>query len=270
MSTIDLGRIRMDWKGEFDPTIPQIFTKGDVLKYQGDVYTVISDDSDPLVSTDGWDATKVELMINGQLPTYAEGSLATFDNANQMTELAVDTTAGKSLITDGTTVKWSKNSIKNGKNLINYVEYPYTAGVWNASTSEAWVPGLYVDYTPISSTSKIKLHLEFSCSFNGGNGHIGHFRSYVGTDAGAGSGAAGNYAFKSYISISGQTSEERVSMEIPCASWGAGVEGRIGLYGRGYSGSWMPRFHASYYWNGAQGQKYCEPIVYIEEWEEEA
>jgi hypothetical protein len=267
MSTIDLGKIRMDWKGEYDETSPQILTKGDVIRYQGDVYTVVAEDP-WFPAVEGWDDAKVDLMINGQIPVTNRGDVLTVDATNTPSVLPLGD-SGKVLISDGSDLVYSKNKIISGKHLINRVEYPYTAGVWNSTTTNTWVPGLYVDYTPLSSTSKIRLYLEFTVGFNAGSGHIGHYMTYIGADNGL-TGATGNYLQSNFTPISGQTSEERVSMQIPCDSWGAGVEGRMGLYGRSYGSSWYARFHGSYYWNGGVGQQYCEPIVYIEEWEEEA
>ena len=264
MSTINLGKIRFNWRGDWSSL--GLYTANDIVRYNGDIYVL----TDNVNGVDGWDPSKADLMVNGELPAFAEGSVITFDANGTMTEVAADSTAGKSLITDGTTIKWSENKIIGGKHLINLVEYPYTGGVWDSSNSGAWVPGLHVDYTPLSSTSKIKLHLEFTIGLSGGNGHIGHYMTYIGADNGL-TGATGNYLQSNFTPLSGQTSEERVSMQIPCDSWGAGVEGRMGLYGRSYdASSWRSRFHGSYYWNGTTGQQYCAPIVYIEEWEEEA
>jgi signal peptidase I len=267
MSTIDLGKIRMDWKGEYDETSPQILTKGDVIRYQGNVYTVVAEDP-WFPAIDGWDDAKVDLMINGQIPVTNRGDVLTVDATNTPSVLPLGD-SGKVLISDGSDLVYSKNKIINGKHLINRVEYPYTAGQYTVTTSEQWFTGLYVDYTPLSSTSKINLHLEFSIS-GISTGGITHAQVFKGADNGYGTAAEGNYAFSHRMGLSATNCEQRVTMNIPVDSWGAGVEGRTGLYGRTYNSSWYASIHGTMFWNATAASYFCPPVVYIEEWEEEA
>jgi hypothetical protein len=265
MASIDIGKIRFNWRGVFDST--QAYEERDVVQYQGNNYIFTA----PLDADVGWTVDVVDLMVQGISPITTEGELIVGDSVGNETTVALGAT-NTLLKSNGTTVGYSSNKILNGKLLLNSVETDYTGGQIALSNSYIWVDGLFYDYTPVSSTSKITVRCRWLVSRSADATNISHWRFYEGADNGFGTGAGGNYVenvdlrFGSTITIG---AENLVHFEHTCDSWGEGVEGRIGLYARRYSGSHETRVHTTHYWDGATGTQFHKPMFIIEEWEVE-
>lgn len=264
MSTIDLGKIRFEWKGNFDATVD--YEVYDVVRYNSNVYNFIADHP-----AGAWDASHVNIMVTGESPITTQGDLAIGDSAGEPTRLPVSTTANKLLLSTGTTVDYSSNKIIGNKILLNRYEGNYTGGVINETTGYTWIGGLYHDYTPVSATSKIRVFMQFQKALYSGSGMISHHKFYWGSDQGLGTGAAGNFVEvvnKRFATSGYSVPEHMVSFEHTGDSWGT-VEGRIGITNRCYSTSYYGRFHGTYYWDGTSSAQFHKPIFVIEEYEEE-
>lgn len=265
MASIDIGKIRFNWRGVFDST--QAYEERDVVQYQGDNYIFTA----PLDANVGWTVDVVDLMIQGESPITTEGDLIVGDSTGNEARVALGG-SNTLLKSTGTTVDYSSNKILNGKLLLNSVETDYTGGQVTLANTYKWINGLFYDYTPVSSTSKITVRCRWLVSRNADASTISHWRFYEGVDNGFSTGAEGNYAENVDLrfGVTATTSSENLlTFEHTCGSWGEGVEGRLGLYARRYSASHETKVHATYYWDGGVSAQVHKPMFIIEEWEVE-
>ena len=121
----------------------------------------------------------------------------------------------------------------------------YTSGQWNPNNSYAWMPGMYVDYTPLSSSSRIRVY----CSVPGAGVNSAHAISHWifyrnGTELGR-------------HSVSGQHFEDNNTYTWDMASWGT-TSGRIGYQMRSYANdNHEVRLYRTRYWNGGGSNQNC-------------
>lgn len=135
---------------------------------------------------------------------------------------------------------------------IKYMRDVYQFGSWTPSTSYAWMPGGYLDYAPLSASSRIRFTLALSMGHI--NGHaISHNIFYA------------NGVEQGRHSISGQSPEHRHTYIWDVASWGT-ASGRIGYQTRNYGGSNQALMHSTYYWDGAGSNQVAQSEITLEEY----
>lgn len=105
MAVVDLGKLRFDWKGDFDVAIA--YEERDVVRYQGDIYFFTTNHLGP------WNPSDADVMLTGIDVIESQGDLITGDASGNNTRLAVDynfandsgsTRAGKKLLASSSTV----------------------------------------------------------------------------------------------------------------------------------------------------------------------
>ena len=138
--------------------------------------------------------------------------------------------------------------------VIQRYENVYDAGEWNPDNSYNWVPGGYVDFTPLKSDSMISYIWRAPTAYFSSTHAISHWKFFV----------AGNmYAMHS---TSGRHLEDGSSYIWEVPSWGAGQEMRIGYQIRAYSNnSHEVRVYSTNYWNGAASRQTCPGQLIVEE-----
>lgn len=130
----------------------------------------------------------------------------------------------------------------------------YTAGQWNPDTNYNWIPGMFIDYIPASSRSRIKA----SCTI-----------PYVGLNAAHGISSWIFYANGIEIarhSVSGNHIEDCTTYTYDVGSWGT-TSARIGYQMRAHSNdSNEIRPYTTRYWDGGGSNQVCYGQMLIEEY----
>lgn len=142
-----------------------------------------------------------------------------------------------------------------GYRIIKNYRANYDSGQWNPSTAYNWVPGMWADYTPASSSSRIRVYCHLSYARNSGSAHgISHWIFYAnGTERGR-------------HSISGNHIEDNSVYVWDFASWGTS-SGRIGYQMRAYADdNHEVRPHCTQYWDGGGSVQTCRSQFIIEEY----
>lgn len=131
----------------------------------------------------------------------------------------------------------------------------YDGGQWNPTTTYAWVPGVYADYTPLSASSRIRVHCHLSYARNSGSAHgISHWIFYA------------NGIEQGRHSVSGQHLEDNSVYVWDLASWGTSL-GRVGYQMRAYADdNHEVRAHTTQYWDGGGSIQTCRSQLIIEEY----
>jgi len=105
MAVVDLGKLRFDWKGDFD--VATAYEERDVVRYQGDIYFFTANHLGP------WNPSNADVMLTGIDVIESQGDLITGDASGNNARLAVDynfandsgsTRAGKKLLASSSTV----------------------------------------------------------------------------------------------------------------------------------------------------------------------
>lgn len=125
-----------------------------------------------------------------------------------------------------------------GYRVIKSYRAVYTGGSWNNSTGYNWVPGMYYDYTPLRSDSRLRVYCSIPYAGVNSAHAISHWVFYRnGTEIGR-------------HSISGQHLEDNNTYTWDMASWGTS-SGRVGYQMRVYSNDNNEvRPYTTRYWNG--------------------
>jgi hypothetical protein len=135
---------------------------------------------------------------------------------------------------------------------IKFAREVYQFGSWTPSTAYAWMPGGYIDYTPIDAASRIKFTI--ALAFAHTNGHaISHNIFYA------------NGVERGRHSISGQSPEHRHTYVWDFASWGT-TNARIGYQTRNYGTSNQARFHSTHHWDGVGSDQLAQSEITLEEY----
>lgn len=262
-ANIDLGKIRFKWQGTWNPATP--YTRDDCVQYQGQAFVCVVDTGatsvfvTPAVGSTDW-----ELMAAGGDPTTTmttPGDLLV-RGAGGLERLPVGADGTALRVSNGAPA-WQTADYE----ILNRVRYVYTGGAWTTNgTSWEWIPGLYYDYTPVSSNSVIRAiagwtahragtydiisHMEWARSNSDGSS-ITYLDSFPMADHSA-----------TYMSI-----WHTYQQELP--SWGAGTTQRLGLRVRSadYT-NYRAVFHETY-WNYSPGNgrgSAAYPYWIVEEW----
>lgn len=112
-----------------------------------------------------------------------------------------------------------------------------TPGAFTPGTSYTWITGLFRDYTPLLSNTRIRMNLRFGYAFLD-NHAITHMIFYA------------NGIEQGRHNISGLYIEHRHTYMWEVGSWGAGINARIGYQARAYSTGNECRFHSTRHWDG--------------------
>lgn len=144
----------------------------------------------------------------------------------------------------------------NYDNCINRVVYSYEGPRMNAisNSTYSWMPGLFYDYTPLSSSSIIKFACQWAVAWTGNAHQISHYRYFV------------NWSEVLRFNESGYYPESMVYFQHYSPSWGRS-RGRMGMQYRDYSSNrYRLALHTTYYWaNGVVSYQNCRPQITIEE-----
>lgn len=141
--------------------------------------------------------------------------------------------------------------------VIQRYENTYTGGSWNSGTSYSWVPGGYVDFTPLRADSRISFIYRVPV-YRSNNTHvISHWRFYVN----------GNIYF--YHSTSGTHLEDGATYKWDVPSWGT-TQGRIGYQIRDYDGDNEITLYGTQYWNGSSSVQVANGQLIVEEYAQTA
>jgi hypothetical protein len=128
----------------------------------------------------------------------------------------------------------------------------YRGGSWAPANTYSWMPASFVDYTPISASSRIRFSLALSYAHT--NGHaILHCIFFA------------NGIEQGRHSISGQSPEHRHLYVWDVASWGTS-SGRIGYQSRQYGTSNQPRIHGTHHWDGVGSNQAAQSEIVLEEY----
>jgi len=143
-----------------------------------------------------------------------------------------------------------------GYRVIKQFRSTYTAGEWNNSTGYNWVPGMFVDYTPLSASSRIRVHCTIPMAGRNAAHAISHWIFY----SNGGSTEVGRH------SVSGQHYEDSQTYVWDFASWGTNNR-RIGYQMRAYANdNHEVRVYATRYWNGGGSLQNCRGVFFLEEY----
>lgn len=141
-----------------------------------------------------------------------------------------------------------------GHRIIKNFRQNYDSGAWNPDTNYNWVPGQYADYTPLSSSSRIRAwcHIPY-VGLNTAHS-ISHWIFYA------------NGVEQGRHCVSGNHLEDMSSYVWDFASWGT-TEGRIGYQMRSHGNdSHEVRPYTTRYWDGGGSSQVCRGQFVIEEY----
>jgi len=146
MSTVNLGRLRLKWRGLWAGSTA--YVKDDIVRYGVDSYICTTAHTSPgaFSTSDGW-----ELMMQGtDLPSQAGH-------------------AGEVLKTDGTNLSWGLGGL-----VLNVATATTTGGTsvsgsisWNTNYNTVGSSHLTINYTPISATSTLLIYTSAVAALSG-------------------------------------------------------------------------------------------------------
>lgn len=256
---IDLGKLRFNWTGAWNNTTD--YEVSDVVSYQGNAYICIQA-SNVNISPTGlpfshlyWDVMTLGSDLGG-LPGLTSGDMAYYDGTD-WTRLPIGNTDEVLKVTGGAPT-WGQS----GWQLLSSTSTVYTGGSSAAPhPNRAWIPGMYADFTPTSTTSKIFIDAQFQHS-DSGTGSITIAHVYRDTTRLASFNLSGhNYYVGNWNHINWWID-----------SWGTTSQ-RVGIQGSKYSASYNIYWHLSS-WTAADESPANtnqalsrEALFTIQEWE---
>jgi len=129
----------------------------------------------------------------------------------------------------------------------------YRSGSWEPSDAYQWLPNGFVDYIPISASSRIRFTLNISYAHATGHA-IAHMIFFA------------NGVEQGRHSISGNHIEDMSVYIWDFASWGTS-SGRIGYQMRSYADdNHEVRPYTTAHWDGGGGNTFCKGQIVIEEY----
>ena len=227
--TINLGKIKFKWKGAY--SAPASYKVDDVVEYGGSTFVCVADVTGvtPSVSATEWD-----LMALGGDPASiltTQGDIL-YKDSSGLQNLGIGTN-GQFLKSNGTEPVWGSSNA--AYELVYHNQSTYSGGIVAASTTRAWLPGLYVDYTPQFSNSKIFMNAQFAHA-DSGTGSITLAYIYKDTSLILATNLSGHDFYVSRWN----------NMSYWFDSWGTSSS-RIGIKGGKYSSSYNIYWHSSGY-----------------------
>lgn len=254
IATVDLGKIKFQWKGDWSSSAS--YTRDDVVHYQGQAYVckLANTNSTPAVGSSDWDL----LAAGGDPATVMtnQGDLLV-RGAGGLERLAAP--AGhQALVSDSGQPVWQP-----AWRMISNETTIYSGGISAAPhPNRAWIPGMYADFTPTSATSKIFIHAQFAHSDSG----VGAITlAHVYRDA--------NLFLSTNISGHNFYVARWNSISYWFDSWGL-TSSRVGIQGSKYSSSYNIYWHSSGYTGADESPSNGSPhsiarkgLFTIQEWE---
>lgn len=248
MSTLNLGKLRFNWRGVYDSA--QTYTRNDTVKHQQNSFVCIAN-----TTTGAFNGAHWAMMAEGMHPATTQGDLITFENGN-LVRKPIGADQGVLVSKEGK-AEWQ--ATRGGSVLVNRVYLKGSSGTWAANqngVTHAWVPDLFHDYTPLRSDTRIRLILDYAVAFTGSSGMITHTILHMGGTEYGRYGTSGN-----------SVPEQKVHLQAEVPSWGTTSQ-RCGLTAVSYSSSWGSRFHSTWYWGGVSNPQYYPPTLIIEEFKD--
>lgn len=128
--------------------------------------------------------------------------------------------------------------------VIQQHEETYSGGEWNPTTIYQWIPGSFVDFTPLRSDSLIVYQYRVPMARWRGQTHaISHWRFYV------------NNVIYYWHSVEGVHLEDGSTLVWEVPSWGT-TSGRIGYQMRAHTNdNHEVRIYSTDYWDGVDGSR---------------
>jgi hypothetical protein len=127
------------------------------------------------------------------------------------------------------------------RRIIQRVSYTHRIGWWRGNNTYFWVPGAYVDFRPIKSTSRIRFTYSIPTRDYGSAHMISHWIFYV-DDIELGRHSRG-----------GHQVENAFATEWDIEGWSAGTYRRIGYRFRSYTeANHNSHLYLTKYWDGGQ------------------
>jgi len=142
-----------------------------------------------------------------------------------------------------------------GHRVIKSFRQNYDGGLWNPDTNYNWVPGMYTSYTPLSSSSRIRVYCHLPYARNSGSSHaISNWIFYA------------NGVERGRHSVSGNHLEDMSCYVWDMASWGT-IEATIGYQMRAHANdNHEVRPYTTQYWDGGGSTQTCRGQFVIEEY----
>jgi len=255
VTQIDVGKVKFTWKGEYSSSVD--YERDDVVRFtNGKTYVAVlrngpnQDTGVNAPTADGSDTSYWELFTDGGDPAAiltAPGSILQRGTPFQGVTSLLPGAEGQQLrvsydrFYDDDTDSWNLDPYRTLEwadplstwSLYRHEQISYTGGQVAAGTSRAWIPGVFVDYTPTYTNSKIFFHAQFAHS-DSGTGSITIAHMYEGT------------TLRYSVNLSGHSYYvgNWNNMSYWFDSWGT-EEKRIGVQGSKYSSSYNIIWHAS-------------------------
>lgn len=193
----------------------------------------------------------------GGLSGLTSGDMAYYDGTS-WTRLPVGNTDEVLKVTSGTPT-WGQS----GWQLLSSTQTTYSGGISAAPhPNRAWIPGMYADFTPTSTTSKIFMHAQFAHS-DSGTGAITLAHIYRDTNLILSTNLSGHNFYVSRWN----------SLSYWFDSWGTTSQ-RVGIQGSRYGSSYNIYWHSSGYTGADESPANGSPhsiarngLFTIQEWE---
>ena len=227
---IDLGKIKFKWKGDYNALTD--YKADDVVSYQQSSWVCIADSTGnaPSASSTYWDLMAEGANISTTLTTQGD---ILYRDATQLQRLPLGTN-GQVLKSDGSNPVWGVGS-NAAYELVYHNQATYSSGIQAASTSRGWINGMFSDYTPLYSNSKIFMNAQFAHA-DSGTGSITIAHIYRGT----------NLILSTNVSSHNFYVSRWNNISYWFDSWGT-TQQRIGIQGSKYSSSYNIYWHSSGY-----------------------
>ncbi len=142
-----------------------------------------------------------------------------------------------------------------GHRIVKINRQNYDGGQWNPNTTYNWAPGMFMDYTPLRTDTRIRAWLHMSFARTTGSSHcMSHFIFYA------------NGVEQGRHTIAGQHLEGNGVYVWDFASWGTS-NGRIGYQSRAYADdNHEVRLHCTNWWDGGGSIQTCRSQMIVEEY----
>ena len=257
--TVDLGKIKFNWRGAYDPAVT--YYKDDVVSYGGSshVLKVTSSTAVAPVYVNGVHAAW-DLMAQGGDPSSimtTQGDLLVRGSSG-LERLPLGTADQTLGVSSGGMPEWQGTSAWR---MVSHSQTTYSGGNQAASTSRGWINGMFADFTPQYSNSKIFIHAQFTHA-DSGTGAITLAHIYRDTNLILSTNLSGHNFYVSQWN----------SMSYWFDSWGT-TSSRVGIKGSKYSSSYNIYWHSSGYTgldespaNGAPHSIARNGLFTIQEW----
>lgn len=263
--TIDLGKVKFQWRGAYDATAT--YTKDDVVQHGGSSWVCVAASvsaSAPIPTNTSW-----SLMALGGDPLStmtAEGDLLV-RGATGLQRLSGGPD-GTALVSNNGIPEWDYPSGTRILQRITNVEYP---GAWESVASYAWVPGMLQSITPTRLDSRIRVHWQYHIYWITGAHSIEHMRVYRDVNANE------SWTQVKAYTEGGQYQEKFCSFlwdeAVSTLGINLGDSVRYRMQARDYSHNGnAANFHGTTYWDGTGGNAnsgsfgWAGPVLTIEEY----